>query len=88
MLSSLLSIALLATPSLVSAAGTLGFAVGDKNADGTCKENSDWAADLKAISSGSSAKIIRVYAANECDTAKNLLPAAKDAGMQIILGIW
>jgi len=88
MRSSILSLALAVSPSLVSAAGTLGFALGDKNPDGTCKAQADYTADLKAIAAGSSAKIVRTYAANECDAAKGILPAAKAAGMQVILGIW
>lgn len=86
MRSALLSAALAAAPALVSAAGSLGFALGDKNADGTCKFQADWAADFETIQSVS--KIVRVYAASDCDTAQYILPAAKAAGFQVILGIW
>jgi len=85
---SLVSLALAAAPALVSATGTLGFALGNKNADSSCKDQSDYEADLKAIAAGSSAKVVRTYAANECDTAKGILPAAKAAGFKVILGIW
>lgn len=88
MRASILSLALGAAPALVSASGTLGFALGNKNPDASCKDQSDYAADLKAIAAGSSAKVVRTYAANECDTAKGILPAAKAAGFQVILGIW
>lgn len=88
MRASILSLALAAAPSLVSGAGTLGFALGDKNADASCKTQDDWAADLKAIAAGSSSKVVRTYAADECDTAKGILPAAKAAGFKVILGVW
>jgi len=83
---SLIPLALAAAPVLVSAAGTLGFALGDKKADGTCKTQPDYAADFKTISPVST--IVRIYAASDCDTAANILPAAKAAGFQVILGIW
>lgn len=84
-LSILLSTALAAVP-LVSARGSLGFAIGDKKADGTCKFQADWAADFKTLASTS--KIVRIYAAADCNTAKEILPAAEAAGFQVILGIW
>ncbi|KAH6665098.1 putative glucan 1,3-beta-glucosidase [Halenospora varia] len=73
-------------PAVASAAGTLGFALGAKNTDGTCKQSTDYAADFKTLSSHS--KLVRTYAASQCDTAANILPAAKSAGFQVILGIW
>jgi len=33
-------------------------------------------------------KLVRIYAASDCDTAKEILPAAKASGFQVILGIW
>lgn len=85
---SIIAAALAAAPALVAAAdGQLGFALGDKKPDGTCKDASDWALDFKAIS-GTGQKIVRTYSAHECDTAKNILPAAKTAGYQVVLGIW
>lgn len=88
MRSTLLSFALAAAPAVVSAAGTLGFALGDKKADGTCKFQADYASDFATISSDSSSKLVRVYAASDCNTAEQILPAAKAAGFQVILGIW
>lgn len=87
--SSLASLALSVAPSLVSAApGTLGFALGTKNADGTCKAQADYEADFDSISANSQAKIVRGYAASDCNYAQNILPAAKKKGFQVILGIW
>lgn len=84
--STIIPVAIAAAPSLVSAAGTLGFAVGDKKADGTCKFQADWAADFAVIANQST--LVRVYAASDCNTAQEILPAAKAAGFQVILGIW
>lgn len=81
-----LTLLLAAAPALVSAKGSLGFALGDKKADGTCKFQADYAADFKALSGLS--KLVRVYAASDCNTAQQILPAAKAAGAQVILGIW
>lgn len=74
--------------SAATAAGTLGFALGDKKADGTCKFTSDYEADFDTIFKGSTARIVRGYAASDCDTAKEILPAAKSKGFKVILGIW
>jgi len=71
-----------------TAAGTLGFALGDKKADGTCKFTADYEADFDTISNGSTAKLVRGYAASDCDTAKEILPAAKSKGFKVVLGIW
>ncbi|KAG9234089.1 putative glucan 1,3-beta-glucosidase [Amylocarpus encephaloides] len=73
-------------PLLASAAGSLGFALGAKNADGTCKSSSDYTADFKVLSPHS--KVVRTYAASQCNTAQAILPAAKSAGAKVILGIW
>lgn len=74
--------------STITAAGTLGFALGDKKADGSCKFASDYEADFDTISKGSTARVVRGYAASDCDTAKEILPAAKSKGFKVILGIW
>lgn len=77
---------LLALPSLALATGKLGFALGDKKADGTCKFQVDYEADFKALKGLTT--IVRGYAASDCDTAKQILPAAKSQGFQVVLGIW
>jgi glucan 1,3-beta-glucosidase len=86
--SSITPIVLTLAPSLVSAAGTLGFALGTKNPDGSCKTQKDYEADFDSISSNSQAKVVRGYAASDCNSAQNILPAAKTKGFQVILGIW
>ncbi len=84
----LFTLLLAAAPVLVASKGNLGFALGDKKPDGTCKFQADYAADFATISADSSAKLVRVYAASDCDTAKQILPAAKAVGFKVILGIW
>ncbi|KFY19457.1 hypothetical protein V491_04422, partial [Pseudogymnoascus sp. VKM F-3775] len=86
--STIIPLALAAAPAVVSAAGNLGFALGDKKSDGSCKFQADWAADFKAISTVQTSKIVRTYSASECNTAKEILPAAKAAGFKVILGVW
>lgn len=71
-----------------SAAGLLGFSLGDKVPSGGCKYTADYAADFAAISAATSSKVVRIYAASDCNTAQQILPAAKTAGFQVILGIW
>ena len=82
------ALALLSAPSLVSAAGKLGFALGAKNPDGACKITADYEADFDALSSETDSKIVRIYAAGQCDSAAQILPAAKTMGFQVILGVW
>ncbi|KAF2813410.1 glucan 1,3-beta-glucosidase-like protein [Mytilinidion resinicola] len=84
----LASIALVAAPALVSAAGTLGFALGTKNADGSCKGQSDYESDFDAISSASGSKLVRGYSASDCKSAASIMPAAQSKGFQVVLGIW
>lgn len=80
--------ALAVAPAVVSAAGTLGFALGTKLPNNDCKAQSDYEADFDAIEEASGAKIVRGYAAHDCDFAKNALPAAKKKGFKVMLGIW
>jgi len=77
------------TPSVVTAAGTLGWALGNKLEDGsTCKTTSDYEADFDAIKENSGSTIVRTYSATDCDTAAQILPAAKSKGFKVVLGIW
>ncbi|KAG9534936.1 putative glucan 1,3-beta-glucosidase, partial [Aureobasidium melanogenum] len=76
------------SPLLVSAVGTLGFALGDKKADGSCKFQADYEADFDAIKANSGSTIVRIYAASDCNTAQQILPAAQSKGFMVILGVW
>jgi glucan 1,3-beta-glucosidase len=84
--SGLLPIILAAAPALVSARGTLGFSLGDKNADGTCKSTKDYESDFDNLKS--LATLVRTYSGTECDTPQNIIPAAKNKGFKVVLGIW
>jgi len=83
---SFLSVALALGPAAVVAAGTLGFSLGCRKPDGSCKQTSDYEADFDALQSVS--KLVRIYAASQCDTAKNIIPAAKAKGFKVVLGVW
>lgn len=78
----------------VSAVGTLGFALGTKNPDGSCKcvssalslnifhsclnrNTGDYESDFDAIVAASGSKLVRGYAASDCNAAQQILPAAK-----------
>jgi len=84
--SGLLPFILAAAPAVVSARGTLGFSLGDKKADGTCKSTSDYEADFENLKDLST--LVRTYSGTECDTPQNILPAAKNKGFKVVLGIW
>ena len=84
--SGVVSLLLAAAPALVSAKGTLGFSLGDKNADGTCKSTSDYEADFDALKGLST--LVRTYSGTECKTPQNILPAAKNKGFKVVLGMW
>lgn len=68
--------------------GTLGFSLGTKNADGSCKSTNDYEADFDAIKSNTGSTLVRMYAASDCDSAKNVLPAARNKGFKVVLGVW
>lgn len=75
-------------PFLASAQGTLGFALGDKKPDGSCKFQVDYEADFDAIKTNAGSSVVRVYAAADCNTAQEILPAAKSKDFKVILGVW
>lgn len=85
------SSALAATAALLPSAlaiGKHGFALGSVQGSTTsCKKQSDWEADFDAIKASGS-NIVRIYAAGQCDTAKNILPAAKSKNFKVVLGVW
>ncbi|KAI5310232.1 glycoside hydrolase 3 protein [Ascosphaera atra] len=84
----LTTLSTLALASVATAAtGRLGFSLGAKNADGSCKQTTDYEADFEALEASGSG-VVRTYAASQCDTAKNIIPAAKSKGMKVVLGVW
>lgn len=84
----LASVALATTPALVAADGTLGFALGTKKKDGTCKYQSDYEEDFDAILAESGSTLVRGYSASDCNFAENVLPAAQKKGFKVVMGIW
>jgi len=87
--SNIAPLALALAPAAVSAAsGSLGFALGTKKSDGSCKFQADYEQDFKTISAASGSKLVRGYSASDCNCAQYILPAAKSSGFQVILGIW
>src|SRR4051794_19018882 len=92
--STLLISAIAAAPLAVSAAGTLGFALGNTLEDGSaCKTRDDYEADFDAIKGNSGSTLVRTYSntnslGNPCNTAQEILPAAKNKGFKVLLGMW
>jgi len=84
----LVSVALAAAPAFALDRGTLGFALGTKKADGSCKYQADYESDFEAIQSNSGSTLVRGYAASDCNCAQQILPAAKAKGFKVILGVW
>lgn len=82
----LLSFLLAAAPALVSAKGTLGFSLGNRNPNGQCKTTADYEADFDHLKDLST--LVRTYSGTECDTPRNILPAAKNKGFKVVLGMW
>ena len=86
----LISTATLATAPAQAALskGTLGFALGMQNPNGSCKSTSDYESDFDAIQSNTGSTIVRGYSASQCNTAQQILPAAKSKGFKVVLGVW
>ena len=85
-LSNALFFAFATSPLAVSAAGTLGFALGFNNADGSCKSQADYEKDFDALKGVTA--LVRTYSSSNCNVAKNILPAAVARGFKVILGVW
>ncbi|GES59052.1 1,3-beta-glucanosyltransferase Bgt1 [Aspergillus terreus] len=77
---------LAALPAVSADRGTLGFALGNKNADGSCKTSKDYQTDFDALKEVTT--LVRTYSASDCDTAQNIIPAAKAKGFKVVLGVW
>ncbi|KAK9493869.1 glycoside hydrolase superfamily [Lipomyces doorenjongii] len=71
----------------VSAIGSLGFDLGvQRNYDAGCKTTSDYLSDFSTI--GGEASVVRVYAASDCSTLANILPAIKQSNFKLFVGVW
>lgn len=84
----LASVVLSLAPALVSSRGTLGFALGSKKVDGSCKYTADYEADFDSIAQLSGSRIVRGYSADDCNFAQQILPAAQKKRFKVVLGIW
>ncbi|MCJ1426130.1 glycoside hydrolase 3 protein [Sticta canariensis] len=83
--SNIVSAAVVAAPLVVSAAtGKLGYAIGNRKPDGSCKYTADYEADFDVIE----ASYVRTYTSSECNTAEQILLAAAKKGVKVILGVW
>jgi len=81
-------LALLSTLSPASAYWK-GFNLQATLANGACKSQSDWAKDfstMAALPGGFTSA--RVYASSDCNTLANAVPAAIDAGVGLLVGVW
>ena len=76
------------TQHLTLALGTLGFALGTKLPSGACKLTADYEADFDAILAASGSRLVRGYSASDCNSAQQILPAAKAKGFRVVLGVW
>lgn len=85
-LTTVLSFALATSPLAVSAAGSLGWALGYNKPDGSCKSQSDYEDDMKALKGMST--LVRTYTSSGCNIAKQIIPAAKSQGFKVLLGVW
>ncbi|PLB43770.1 hypothetical protein P170DRAFT_514095 [Aspergillus steynii IBT 23096] len=86
-IAALLPCLLAAVPAVTAAEqGKLGIALGNKNVNGQCKTVSDYEADFDALRKVTT--LVRTYSASDCDTAKNIIPAAKNKKFQVVLGVW
>lgn len=81
-----LPLAISSFAALAAARGRLGYALGTKRVNGECKNTADYEADFDVLKATST--LVRGYAADDCNFAQQALPAAKNKGFQITLGIW
>lgn len=66
-----------------------GFNVGANNADGSCKSQADWQADFVAMANlPGHFTSARLYAASDCNTLANAVPAALATGTTLLVGLW
>lgn len=66
-----------------------GFNIGANNADGSCKTTAQWTTafnKLKGLPQGITS--VRLYASSDCNTLANAVPAAKNTGVKLLVGVW
>ena len=56
---------------------------------GACKGPNDWKKDFAVLKSlPGKFNAARLYAASDCNTLANAVPAAKASGIKILVGVW
>lgn len=66
-----------------------GFNMAAQNTDGSCKTTAQWQTAFKRLSAAPGHfTSVRVYAASDCNTLANAVPAALATGTQLLVGIW
>ena len=56
---------------------------------GPCKGPNDWKKDFAVLKSlPGKFNAARLYAASDCNTLANAVPAAKASGIKILVGVW
>ncbi|KAK9370664.1 glycoside hydrolase superfamily [Lipomyces kononenkoae] len=79
--------AVLSVTGCVTAIGSLGFDLGvQRNSDAGCKVTSDYLSDFSTINAYTDT--VRVYAASDCGTLANILPAIQQANFKLFVGVW
>ncbi|MCJ1226596.1 hypothetical protein MMC12_003249 [Toensbergia leucococca] len=80
---------LLASLSSPTAAYWKGFNLGANLPSGACKAQSDWETDFRTLQSlPGDFTSVRLYAASDCNTLANAVPAAIATNTQILVGLW
>ncbi|KAK9459779.1 glycoside hydrolase superfamily [Lipomyces oligophaga] len=80
-------LSIFAAAGYASAIGQLGMSLGVKrNSDGECKTSDDYNTDFDTIASYTDT--VRVYAASDCNTLENIIPALKEKNFKLVLGVW
>jgi len=69
-----LSLAVATAAAAQSRRGSLGFALGTKKADGSCKLQTDYEADFDVIFAQTGSRLVRGYSASDCNNAQQILP--------------
>ncbi|CVK94848.1 related to glucan 1,3-beta-glucosidase [Fusarium mangiferae] len=81
--------ALMLLPGQALAGQYKGFSMGANRADGLCKYTADWKKDFQTIKSWNKGfNAVRLYSADDCNTLVKAVPAAKQTGMKILVGVW
>ncbi|KAI9716375.1 MAG: hypothetical protein M1828_000364 [Chrysothrix sp. TS-e1954] len=66
-----------------------GFNVGANNPDGSCRTQKQWESAFKKLQSlPGHFPSARLYAASDCNTLANAVPAAKKVGQTLLVGLW